>query len=298
MNNQNTIDLIDKQSIAANELSMLLKVALNELSGDGEITDGNKEKIVKSLRNYMDTCSQMGTIEDTIAARKTIYKEPNEADFDRIIIEVSDKPEYVAILFKIALNKLSPAEHYLSNKNEILYLKKKRLVAEFTFNELGIVTSYYALTELGWSLIRSDKYIEKVCAVTDGLAFISKLPDLLAFDPMQLAFIGLYRLHLIQEYYKYAEKCQDYVIFQFSDSDQMPFGCEQGKYRYVCAVAFDKELLPQEIDVINRVLDSEKIEGLHIILTKQSEMDIVKTALNLDEKRSSQVEYYIMEQES
>ncbi len=298
MNNQNANDLIDKQSIAANELSMLLKAALNELSGDGGITAENRENIVKSLQNYMDACNQTGMSQNNTAGRKNINKEPDNADVNRIITEISDKPEYAAVLFKIALNKLSPAEQYLPNKNEILYLKKKRLIEEFSFNELGMVTTYYVLTDLGWSLIRSDQYIKKVSDAADGFVFISRLPDLLAFNPMKLDFIGLYRLHLIQDYYRYAEESKDYVIFLFPDSDQMPFACEQGKYNYVCAGVSDQELLQQEIDVINRVLDSEKIDRLHIILSNRSELDTMKATLNPDEKRGSRIDYYIMEQES
>lgn len=298
MNNQNANDLIDKQSIAANELSMLLKAALNDLSGDGEITAENQEYIVKSLQNYMDACSQPIISRNNTAGRKNINKEPENADVDRTIEELSDEPEYAAILFRIALNKLGPAEQYLSNKKEILYLKKKRLIEEYAFNELGMITTYYVLTELGWSIVRSDKYIKKVYEASDGFVFISKLPDSIAFNPMKLDFIGLYRLHLIQDYYKFAEKSKDFVIFLFPDADQMPFACEQGKYNYVCAGAFDKELLQQEIDVINRVLDSEEIDRLHIILSKQSELDTMRAALNLDEERNSRIDYYIMEQES
>mgnify|MGYP006378836285 CR=1 FL=1 len=50
--------------------------------------------------------------------------------------------------------------------------------------------------------------------------------------------------------------------------------------------------------MINRVLDSKEIDRLHIILSKQSELDTMRAALNLDEERNSRIDYYIMEQES
>lgn len=211
--------------------------------------------------------------EDTAAIAKSFYVlyrdiAPDDIQSSDILMDLLEKPRYIAAIFSIGLRKLvSPMDIQLSDSDRDALINLGYL-APITVTQGMVSKHYLGLTSKGWLCFRRKNIAQRIRR-THGYA-TPLLPEWLAVAQSKWTDKEYRQTLLLRKHFLAKEGVNDYVIFSFPENSQLLFGCraeESENVEYTIVLPLSEFWTDDDKDTLRKVISADSVQKIHLVST-------------------------------